>query len=301
MNDSNSFSLFKDFLGTIPEILWPVVFILALFLLTRVVPAISKKLRERAASKKMSEFHFDMRLLEETLMIAREELGDAEEIDRDNLQVLFGTAPDAGEILETVPLDPELGIIKLIGLLDKETRRFADAVGGLEHRRLLADRGPMKTLVEKRYLPKPVARSIEVFTSLSNKVVRREIATHPPDVQRVLEMGLVLFDTVRSLHDVANRVYKVDVDLFSDPACRNVIADVKGVIIEKVGPQGRRMDARILPTSKRGYYLEGKRVSWAWNVERLHSTAYYVEPDTGEKGMAWESSAEFSGKHLDGD
>jgi hypothetical protein len=95
-------------------------------------------------------------------------------------------------------------------------------------------------------------------------------------------------------------VYEVDVDLFSDDECRNAIPDVKGVMIEKVGPQGTRIETRILPTAKQGYYREGTRVTWEWNVARLYSKAYYVDPDTKERRMAWESSAEFSGRNLDG-
>ena len=299
MNDANFLSLFKNFLGTIPAILWPVLFILALFLLTRVVPAISKKLRERVVSKKMSEFHSEMRLLEETLMIAREELGDAEEIDRDNLQVLVGTTPDAGEILETARLDPELGIIKLIGLLDKETRILAGSSGGLKHRRILKDQGPLKSLLEKRYLPKQIVRPMEVFTSLGNRIVRQKIARTDPDVLRVLELGILLLNTMRSTQEVSHRVYKVNVDLFSDEECRNMIQDLKGVIIEKVGPRGRTVGTRIVPTSNPWDYREGKRVSLEWNVESLWSKSYYIDPDTREERLAWDSSAEFSGKLLD--
>jgi hypothetical protein len=262
--------------------------------------AFAKRLKDRAASKNRSGFHAEMGLLEETLGIAREMLGDRVRSGPAAPQALLEDDPHAKGIFETARLDPEFAIVELSGLLDKETRRLADAVGGLEHRRLLADRGPMKTLVEKRYLPKPVVRGMEVFTSLSSKVVRRETATEPQEVRRVLEMGLLLLDTVRSLHDVTHRVYKAGVDLFADRECRSLMADVKGVIIEKVGPRGNRIEARVLPTSNPEYYAEGNRVSWAWDVSKLWPTAYYVDPDTGEKRMAWESSSEFSGKHLDG-
>jgi hypothetical protein len=299
MDDSNHFTLFKNFLGTLPEILWPVVFIAALFLLTRVVPAISRKLKERGSSKSIEGFHAEVRLLDETLMLAREEWGHTDETDKGDLRVLIGDNQAVRDVLETARLDPEIGIIKLIGLLDRETRLLAGSFGGLEHSRILKDQGPLKFLMEKRYLPRQIAKSCEVFTGLGNSVVRRRIPKDHPDVPRVLEMGLLLLETMRSMHEAIHRVLEVDIDLFTNEECNHVIPGVKGVLIEKLGPQHRRIETRILPTTNEGYYEKGARVTWRWNVENLWSAAYYIDPHTNEKRRAWESSAEFCGERVD--
>ena len=84
--------------------------------------ALLKRLKERASSKKMSGFRSEMRVFEETLTLARKELGDPEEIDRDLVMESLRADPEAKEILETACSDLELGIIELVGRLDRETR-----------------------------------------------------------------------------------------------------------------------------------------------------------------------------------
>ena len=60
------------------------------------------------------------------------------------------------------------------------------------------------------------------------------------------------------------------------------------------------MSEGIYPTANPAYYETGKRVTWEWNLERLSGKAFYVDPDTGEKKVAWDSSAEFRGRLIDG-
>lgn len=87
-------------------------------------------------------------------------------------------------------------------------------------------------------------------------------------------------------------------DLFSDPECKVLIKDSKGIILETMSPGGTAKSYRIFPTT-RDHFIKGKQVAWEWNMGRTWNAAWYINPETNLPEKAWEGSAEFIGRHIE--
>jgi len=88
-------------------------------------------------------------------------------------------------------------------------------------------------------------------------------------------------------------------EVFADPQADQAREGVREIILETEGSDATAMRLlRMLPTRKSDYQT-GKRVAWEWNFERVFGASWYRDPDTHEVKKAWDSSAEFVGRHLD--
>jgi hypothetical protein len=87
-----------------------------------------------------------------------------------------------------------------------------------------------------------------------------------------------------------------NVVLYSDEECAKRREDVVGVIIASGTEEYGIKHKHIRPTTRVSYYEKGRRVSTEWNLENTWGATWYVDPDSGEKKKAWDSSGEFVGE-----
>src|SRR5215217_1322288 len=88
-------------------------------------------------------------------------------------------------------------------------------------------------------------------------------------------------------------------EVFADPQADQAAVASEPSISKMIPLTPSRMRLlRMLPTRKSDYQT-GKRVAWEWNFERVFGASWYRDPDTHEVKKAWDSSAEFVGRHLD--
>jgi len=57
---------------------------------------------------------------------------------------------------------------------------------------------------------------------------------------------------------------------------------------------------RIVPTTRFSYYERRRRVSEknSTNLQKVWGATWYIDPDDGNKKLAWQSSAEFVGDQM---
>ena len=149
-----------------------------------------------------------------------------------------------------------------------------------------------------QYIP-ALQPSAKFFDDISSKIIHGADGTDDDALRTsALDSGLTILRALNALPNEVNVVYRSGVEIFSDAICATPIPDAKGVILETTPPGGGMKAFRIFPTT-RPDFQEGKQVSWEWNMRKVWPAAWYRDPGTGAVQLAWNSSAEFIGRHLD--
>jgi len=204
------------------------------------------------------------------------------------------------EILNSAKNNPELGIVKLSSILEKEIRTLAGTLGHLGgQKRRMTSLEIYQLLVDKGYLPPNTTNALKIFWNLRNQIVHGHLRDEDKNTLRVLDIGLTLLKTIKSIPHEINIVYDPGVKLYSDPDCTQEISDAKGLILETTSPGKAEVSKRIFPTTRSDYYQKGKQVTWEWNLSKVWQQTWYIDPDTEEKQKAWDSAGEFVGHHID--
>jgi hypothetical protein len=154
-------------------------------------------------------------------------------------------------------------------------------------------------MIQKGYIPKHTAGSLEIFQKLRNTIVHGYEASDEKETVRVLDIGMTLLQTLKAIPHETNVVYQPDIDLFSDSKCTVPVEDAKGLMLETLSPGGVEKNYRIYPTTKIGYYKKGKRVSWEWDLTKTWLDTWYKDPKNKEIKQAWNSSGNFIGRHME--
>lgn len=99
------------------------------------------------------------------------------------------------------------------------------------------------------------------------------------------------------IHEMPTRPYTIlhaDLSFYTDPECRFEARAARLIVMRCDDPRQKDHPVECMPTSKR--YRSGQTVTWDINPKRLWQTAYYLNPDTGNKERAWAQAVEFIGK-----
>ena len=90
------------------------------------------------------------------------------------------------------------------------------------------------------------------------------------------------------------RVVHSDLPFYSDPECRIEVPGARLIVLECADSSQAHKPIECMPTLKR--YRAGQLVQWDLSSKRQWETAWYINPDTGQKEKAWSRSVEFMGK-----
>jgi len=192
-----------------------------------------------------------------------------------------------------------MGMVILAREIEKEIRNLYATMGMLNERNYVGLRQALEVMIQKSYIPKHTAASLEIFQNLRNAIVHGKEVKDEKEVIRVLDIGMTLLQTLRAIPHETNIVYHAEIDLFSDVKCTIPVNDAKGLILLTISPGGVEENYRIYPTTKIGYYKKGKQVSWEWDLKKVWLETWYKDPKTKEIKQAWNSSGNFIGRHVE--
>lgn len=209
------------------------------------------------------------------------------------------TQSEENEILKESVTDPKLGIIVLAKNIDEELRNLYASMGMLNHANYVSSEQALRIMVQKGYIPEHTISSLEIFNNLRSVLIHSNLKIDNKEIIRVLDIGMILLRTLKSIPHEINTVYQPDVNIYSDKDCRDKLPEAKGLILETTSPGGVEKTFRIYPTTKIGYYKKGKQVAWEWDLSKTWNKTWYIDPKAKEKRPAWDSAGEFIGRHLD--
>ncbi len=203
------------------------------------------------------------------------------------------------DILKTAEENPRIAILLLAAEIEKTLRELIASLGLLDGKNYTNVRQAFDLLERRGSLPKHVLGSVQIFFDLRNKIAHGKDPDNTDSAIGVLDIGMTLLSTLRSIPHETNVVYRTGVDLYRDKDCNVKRVDVSGIILETRSPGGAKIDYRIFPTTKPAYYTIGKKVAWEWNLTNIWGPSWYFDPISGDKTVAWLSAGEFVGRHIE--
>lgn len=287
----SALELINEFMIALSHLLWPVLVFIIIFIFKKQIIDILWRIKKG----KLFGQEFE---LEEKIDKFQTIVKEAEQETPVTLSGNKMIRDDDIDILASSRNDPQIGIMLLSREIEKEIRILLASLGLLSEKNYVTIQQAFEILVQKGFLTKYTTGSVKTFWELRNRVIHGKTIQNESNIIRVLDIGIALLKTLRSIPHGIDIVYHPGVDIFSDASCTNKIIGAKGLILETIGPGGIEKTLRIFPTTKTNY-IKGKRVAWEWNLSKTWGETWYIDPDTKEKRPAWSSSGEFIGRHIE--
>ena len=299
MDSATRFKLINELLVAISQLPWPVVVLVVALIFRRDIAALLHRVRKGKLFGQEMELDPAVQEFRVSVQEAQDEIPGSIVGEKQFEKETTELDQDEKEVLEAAKTNPELGVIKLSSILEREIRLLAGSLGQLGQRTRSAATQLFRVLVDKGYIPAHTTKSLEIFWELRNEIIHGHRGKEDRNVLRVLDVGLVLLRTIKSIPHETNVVYHPGVDLYSDSECTQKVDGAKGLILETISPGKAEVFHRIFPTSRPQYYKRGNRVTWEWNLSRVWQQTWYIDPDTNKKRKAWDSAGEFVGRHVE--
>ncbi len=286
-------NLIKDVLIALASLLWPIFAFTFLFLFKKEIRGLLVRMKKSNLFGNEFEFEKEVDEFSESVDKSREEIPlkkNENDMEQEGREI---------KILNSSSSDPRIGILVLAREIEKEVRQLIAGMGLGGKSKFANIRSLFLILDDRGALSKHTLESLEIFWKLRNEIVHGKIVEDEKNVIRVLDIGMTLLNTLKSIPHEINTVYISSVEVFSDEECTEMRSDVKAVILETTSPGGFEKSYRIFPTKKSNYYIKGRMVSWEWNLSNVWDESWYIDPSTREKKLAWSSSCEFVGRHME--
>ena len=275
-----------DLINAIAHLLWPVLAFVIFFSLKGNIIKLLPRVKKLKIAGQEIELDEAIKKLEVSVEKSAQEVPE------------LTTATDT-TILQSTS-DPKMGIVAVSIELEKVIKNLYASMGMLNERSYITQQQALEIMIQKGYIPKHTAASLEIFRKLRNAIVHgKDNNIDEKEVIRVLDTGMMLLQTLKSIPHETNIVYLADIDLYTDEACKNLVTDAKGLMLETISPGGVDKNYRIFPTTRMNYYVKGKQVSWEWNLGRIWQRTWYIDPKTKKAKIAWDSSGDFIGRHIE--
>jgi len=201
-------------------------------------------------------------------------------------------------IIELSAKQPKFGLMEVDNEINNTIRKIMYNTGWNQSVNNVSIQSSLEFLVINGILPSNILSSIKLFSNIKNKVVHGKEDIADSEIIKVIDIGMALLKTIKSIPQTTHRVYKTNVAIYQDEECKIQRSNVVGLILEEKSPGNSIINYNIYPTTNRDYKV-GILLSWEWNINNTYGKSYYVEPDTNNIKLAWDSSAEFIGKDIE--
>ncbi len=298
MDSATILEIMNQLLRFLAKIAWPIVTLIFILKFKCDIKEIFKRLKY--AKIFGNEIELEVIKFKETVEEAREEVcRNASIIAEVDEKQFYQQDQDENEILEAAKINPKIGIMKLSATLEKEVRILAGSLGQLKPKIKNSAFHLCNSLIEKNYLPLSATKSLKIFWDIRNKIVHGHVLKDDENIPPILDIGLALLRTIKSIPHQINIVCISGIDIYSDSLCINLIKDAKGLILKMIDSSGATIAKRIFPTTNPNHYKFGEKVTWEWNPSKRWAMTWYINPDNNEKTKAWDNSEEFIGRNIE--
>jgi len=206
---------------------------------------------------------------------------------------------DVEKIISVSSENEELGIILLSQKIESELKTLMAGSGYLANKADFSFSDMLAFLNRNASVSENLVASIKIFWDVRNKVIHKGHGEVERDnLIRIVDIGLTVLSAIKSIPHEINIVKHINVDVFEDAECKNIIKGVKAVILETHSPGRAQINYRIFPTTKTHFSI-GMQVSWEWDRSNQWGQAYYKNPADGNIKSAWNGSMEFIGRDIE--
>jgi len=290
---------FSTLLQALATLLWPAFAFTALFMFRRQLADLLIRLKKGKLLGQEIELNESLDKLQQAAQGAQVEVAalpqpiqpqktEAEVIKDESI---------AQRIISEAATSPKAALISLAAELERLGREALATTGHLRGRRFVPTQQAIAEVHQTYGLAAHVPSSLQHFWDVRNRLIHKGEGTDE-DILRAIDSGLSILRALQAMPREVNVVYDPNIAMFTDEALTIPLHNVHGVLLETHSPGGVSRSFRIYPSSQ-NHFAKGKQVSWEWNMSLVVGPAWYRDPTTGETRLAWSSSAEFIGRHLD--
>ncbi|MBI2521542.1 MAG: hypothetical protein HYV97_14085 [Bdellovibrio sp.] len=199
-------------------------------------------------------------------------------------------------VIEAAKGSPKLGLITLAIELEQELKILIASMG------LLSQVGGLSLKVMLEKLAERGALAPSITTSIKYLVDARNTAVHggeiePAQINSIIDMGITILRAVYSIPCEKHEVFETNIDLFSDKDLKSPVSLGKGLILKSTTASGVGFRIAIYPTT-RTHFVKGRQVAWEWSFGNKWAKTWYYDKELKGPKVAWDSSAEFIGRHI---
>lgn len=286
-------------LQAISALLWPVLTFVALLMFRSQISDIAKRLKKGKLLGQEIELSESLNKLSEAAEIITHEVAELpiETKQIKSSEELANEMDIVRKIIGEAGRSPKAALIMLAAEIEKFATEFLATTGNLRGRRTVSIRQAIQELHQSYGLPSHVPSSLEYFWEIRNRLIHKGEGGEE-EILRAIDSGISILKALQSMPREINIVFEADVPIYYDPELKNIIPNVKGVILETYSTSGVSKSYSIFPTT-RNYTKKGKEVSWEWNMELVTGEAWYFDKISNENKQAWSSAAEFVGRYLE--
>lgn len=292
-------SKLSELLAASAKAAWPVVAVVLAILFRKDLSGLIRRFRKGKILGQEVELSEEVAALRTSVDQARKEV--SEQPPSQHAAPAIHTEQQMGEadVLSAIKANPEFGMIRLSSLIEKELQQLSTSLGLTNSQTRIPVPSLTRLLVEKGYLPKNTYNSLQIFWNLRNQIVHMPEVVNNASILGTLDSGISLLKTLKEVPREINVVVETGIVLFMDFLCKRKHRDVKGLLLEATSPDKSKKYHRIFPTTNPEYYQPGKQVSWEWNLQKVWHDAWYKSKLEGKIVKAWDTAAEFVGRHMD--
>ncbi|MHB1146331.1 MAG: hypothetical protein ACYC01_01910 [Lutibacter sp.] len=290
--NKSTFELVNELITAISHILWPIVVLVVVYIFKTEISSLLNRIRkgkffgqELELDEEIKQFKIATEIASNSITVDENLLKNEEKKNDEKLN----------EILESSITDPTIAIIMLSREIEKELRNISGAFGILDKLEYKSISNTFEFLIERNLVSNTILKSVKIFLDLRNKIVHGKAIEDEKQIIRVIDIGSNLLETLKNIPRAKYIVFKTDIDLFSDPECKNIRPDIKGIILETISPENIHISYNLRPTNVEDYKV-GDSITWEWSFRNIWDKTFYKNPDDGRIINAFDSSAEFIGR-----
>ncbi len=289
------FKLIIELIVALSHWLWPLVTLVVLLVYQKPIAALLGRVKKGELFGQGFELEPAVDEFQQVVIQAEKEVAQLPPIAEGSIDESKQTDIDVNQILDDSKGSPELAIIRLSNLLENESKAILASMGFLPRNSRIFYRA-IQELNERGLLPDSAINSLKKYWDLRGQIVHGKGQIDEKEILRVLDIGIDLLKTIRSIPHEVHTVNAV-LEVYDDPECTSKRDSVRGLVIESKVPDGGLM-RRLFHTTKIDYYQPGKRVAWEWNVRnKIHESWYIDSNDGGKKKIG--GSLDFIGRQID--
>lgn len=286
-------------ISAVASLLWPILAFAVLAIYRKEIGNLIARLRKGKLLGQEIELDKSLDKLERSATDVAEQVAslpasDSANPDRDQ----SGEDDVVSSILREAARSPRAALLLLASELEREARQLLASVGHLKGRSFVPPSQAFE-IIQKQFggLSGHISSSLKLFWEVRNRLVHGARADDE-EILRAIDSGITILKALQAFPRETNYVYHPGVAVFKDADCTTPWPNTKAVILDTHSAGGTRRSFRIFPTTKT-HFTKGRRVAWEWDSSTVWKDAWYKDPDSGETKLAWNSSMEFVGRHLE--
>jgi hypothetical protein len=296
------FRLIIDLIVALSNYAWPAVVLAAIIIFRKPIATFIGKIKKLEAFGVKNELEPAVDELQASVSEVKDQLEEQRQnytlhAEPGELQIVGGDAnlilikkeehdAKSGEeseqvkaVLDDTKESPELGLIRLSALLEKESKEVLGSMGFLPRStRKISGRSAVLELERRELIPSGTAKSLEQFFTVRNEIVHGKRDVPSRELFRVIDIGIDLFKAIKEIQHETHIVGKVIAPIYEDADQLRPREGVVGItILSSSSPDNYLM--RSFHTTQIDYYSRGDKVAWEWDFSHIFERSWYQDDD----------------------